>query len=181
MKPIRPIALTLLVAVTCAAFATASSAATPAAAGAAKKAKGSMTTKTSTDAPFWTGHPGPDAFRTMEEQRLGRAKALIAKISLVKGPRTVDNTLRVYDNALVELDMAASQASLMENVHPDSTIRTVAEKLSQEASALSTELSLDRKVYDALSAIPTAGLDAETKYYLEKTLRDFRLSGVDKD
>ena len=181
MKPIRPIALTLLVAATCAAFATTSVAATPAAAGTAKKAKGSMTTKTSTDAPFWTGHPGPDAFRTMEEQRLDRAKALIAKISEVKGPRTVENTLRVYDNALVELDMAASQASLMENVHPDSTIRTVAEKMSQNASALFTELSLNRGVYDALAAIPTAGLDAETQYYLEKTLRDFRLSGVDKD
>ncbi len=181
MKPIRPIALTLLVAATCASFASASSAATPAGTSAAKKAKGSMTTKIATDAPFWTGHPGPDAFRTMEEQRLERAKTLIATISAVKGPRTVENTLRVYDNALVELDMAASQASLMENVHPDSTIRTVAEKLSQEASALSTELSLNRGVYDALTAIPTAGLDAETKYYLEKTLRDFRLSGVDKD
>ena len=136
---------------------------------------------TATDAPFWAGHPGPDAFRTMEEQRLEHARVLIAKISAVTGSRTAENTLRVYDDALIELDAAASQASLIENVHPDSAIRTVAEKLSQEASALSTELSLNRDVYDALSAIPSAGLDAETRYYLEKTLRDFRLSGVDKD
>jgi thimet oligopeptidase len=53
--------------------------------------------------------------------------------------------------------------------------------MSQEISSFVTDLSLNRKVYDALAAVDTSKADAETRYYLAKTLRDFRLSGVDKD
>src|SRR5439155_1165475 len=73
------------------------------------------------------------------------------------------------------------QASLIQNVHPDSGVRSAAEMASQKAEALSTEMSLNRKLYDALAAIDLAGANAETRYYVEKTLRDFRLAGVDKD
>jgi thimet oligopeptidase len=97
------------------------------------------------------------------------------------GPRTIENTLRPYDDALLELDAVASQASLIENVHPDSALRTSAETASQKAQALFTEYSLHRPLYDALKAIDLSGADAETRHYVEKTLRDFRLSGVDKD
>src|SRR5207244_934415 len=72
-------------------------------------------------------------------------------------------------------------SSLISEVHPDSGLRTAAEKATQEASAFATELSLNRKVYDAVADIDTSGADAETRYYVWKTLRDFRLAGVDKD
>ena len=36
-------------------------------------------------------------------------------------------------------------------------------------------------MYDALSALDLSGADSETRYYVERTLRDFRLAGVDKD
>ncbi len=180
MRPVRGFAVALLAAGMCAAAAQAAT--TPTARPLATKAKGSMTqTETASSAPFWTGNPGPEAFRAAQEERLDRARALIAKLAASKPPYTVETTLRVFDNAQLELDAVGAQSSLMENVHPDSALRTAAEKLSQEASALGTDLSLNHKVYEALSAIPTTGLDAETKYYVEKTLRDFRLSGVDKD
>lgn len=41
--------------------------------------------------------------------------------------------------------------------------------------------SLNRAVYDALSSLDVSKADAETRYYVQKTLRDFRLAGVDKD
>jgi len=183
VKLIPGTVLALLCAGLCAAAATAATtaAARPARA-ATEKAKGSMTeTKTAPDAPFWTGNPGPEEFRSRQEARLERARALVAKLSASNAPHTLENTLRVYDDALLELDAVGSQSSLMENVHPDSAVRSAAEKLSQEASALSTELQLNRQAYDAIAAIPTTGLDPETRYYLEKTLREFRLAGVDKD
>jgi len=102
-------------------------------------------------------------------------------LAAVKGPRTLENTLQPYDDAVFELDGAASTSSLLENVHPDDAFRAAAEKASQAASAAGTALSLDRRVYDALTALKVPASDPETKYYLEKTLRDFRLSGVDKD
>ncbi len=133
------------------------------------------------DGPFWTGKPGPAAFAKRQDERLARARAAIAKLVAVKGPRTVENTLAVYDEAQIQMDAAGAQASLIENVHPDSTMRATAEEVSRKVSALATEISLDRRVYDALAAVDAGGADAETRFYLQRELRDFRLAGVDKD
>jgi thimet oligopeptidase len=133
------------------------------------------------DEPFWTGHPDVATFTAAHDARIARAQSLLATMRAVQGKRTIENTLRPYDNALLELDAAGSQSSLIENAHPDSALRTAAEEMSQKVSAVYTELSLDRGVYDALAALDLAGADAETKHYVEKTLRDFKLAGVDRD
>src|SRR5438876_1576761 len=133
------------------------------------------------DAPFWAARPNARAFTEIQKQRLARARAAIDRVVAVKGKRTIANTLRPYDDAILQLDATSAQSSLISEVHPDSSLRTAAEKATQAASAFATELSLNRKVYDALSAIDTTGADAETRYYVWRTLRDFRLAGVDKD
>ena len=135
----------------------------------------------SASTPFWTGHPSATQFASAQQQHLVKAKSAIDQVLAVKGKRTVENTLQVYDNAVLELDATSAQASLMSEVSPDSATRSAAEKATQAASAFSTELSLNRKVYDALAAIDTTQADPETRYYLWRTLRDFRLAGVDKD
>jgi thimet oligopeptidase len=133
------------------------------------------------NAPFWTGKPNAAQFKARTEKRLANAQAALDRVLAVKGKRTVANTLEPFDEIARQLDMAGSQSGLMEEVSPDSAIRTTAEGLSQQISRFVTELSLNRKVYDAIAAMDLTGADAETKYYVERTLRDFRLSGVDKD
>jgi thimet oligopeptidase len=131
--------------------------------------------------PFWTGHPSASQFAEVHKQHLAKAKSYIDQVLAVKGKRTVENTLRIYDNAVLELDATSAQSSLISEVSPDSVTRAAAEKATQEASAFATELSLNRKVYEALSAIDTTTVDPETRFYVWRTLRDFRLAGVDKD
>ena len=131
--------------------------------------------------PFFTGQPGAAEFRTRVEKRLSSARAALNRMVAVKGTRTIANTLAPYDEIWRQVDMAASQSGLMEQASPDSATRATAEALSQEISKFTTELSLDRRVYDALVAMSRTGADDETKHYLEKTLREFRLAGVDKD
>jgi thimet oligopeptidase len=133
------------------------------------------------DAPFWAARPDAAGFAKLEAQRLAATHKAIEQLAAVKGARTIANTLVPYDEAQIQLDAAAAQASLMEEVHPDSALRAVAEEESQKASALATEISLDRRVYDALAALDLSKADAETRYYVEHDLRDFRLAGVDKD
>jgi thimet oligopeptidase len=130
---------------------------------------------------FWTGHPNAAAFAKIHKQHLANAKAAIDRLLAVKGTRTIENTMRPYDDAILELDATSAQSSLMSNVHPDSALRNAADKAEQDASAFATELSLNRKVYDAIAALGTNQPDDETRYYVWRTLRDFRLSGVDKD
>ena len=133
------------------------------------------------DAPFWTGTPDAATFAARTAARLARARAAVARLLAVTRPRTIENTLRPYDDALLELDAAGSQSSLIENVHPDAALRAAAEAATQQVAAYATELSLDRGVYDALAGLDASGADEATRHYLERTLREFRLAGVDRD
>ena len=102
----------------------------------------------------------------------GRAKAKGADLA---------TTLRAFDAAFAALGEAASRASLARNVHPDPVLRDAAEAAEQEVDALSTELSLDRGLYDALAALDASREDGATRYLVAKSLRDFRRAGVDRD
>jgi thimet oligopeptidase len=133
------------------------------------------------NAPFWNGHPDAAQIKIRTEKRLALAKTAMDNMLAVKGAHTIANTLGQYDEIARQLDMAGSQCGLIEEVSPDSATRATAEEMDQEISKFSTDLSLNRNIYDALSSMDLAAADAETKYYVEKTLRDFRLSGVDKD
>ncbi len=133
------------------------------------------------DAPFWTGQRDAATFTKLNEDRLASAKQSLDRIVAVTGKRTIENTLRPYDEMLTYLDAVANQASLIKEVHPDESVRTAAEKINQKAEAFNTEISLNRGVYDALAVLDLTSADAETRYYVERTLRDFRLAGVDKD
>lgn len=133
------------------------------------------------DAAFWASSPDAATFAKWQEERLQKAKAALDRMLAVKGKRTVENTLVPYDEVLLYLDAAGQQSGVMQEVHPDANFRATAEKLSQKVAAFATDLSLNRAVFDAIKAIDLAGADAETRYYVERTLRDFRLAGVDKD
>lgn len=138
-------------------------------------------TQSSVDAPFWTGSPSAEVFAAVQQGRLSNARKALDRLLSVQGERTIENTLGPYDEVLTYLDAANSQSSLMEQVHPDAAVRATAEKLTQEVSAFATNISLNREVYDALVSIKTVDADPGTKHYVAKTLRDFGLSGVDKD
>ena len=133
------------------------------------------------NAPFWSAKPTAAQFSKLQEVRLAKARASVAKLVAVKGPRTIANTLQPYDDALRQLDLVGSQTSLIQNVHPEESLRTAAEKEQQAASAFGTELALNHQVYAALASLDTSKEDDATKYYVKKTLRDFKLAGVDKD
>lgn len=116
----------------------------------------------------------------------GREKIKLAKHTLAAlvsaGKETsAEEVLRQYNALSLALSDAGATASLLSNVHPDTAIRAAAETIEQEVSQCATDISLNRDLYDMLAAINTADLDAESKRLVEKTLRDFRRSGVDKD
>lgn len=144
-------------------------------------ALGTVSIMAAGDKPFWAKGLTSAKFSQMQEKRLKQADKILKKMLSLKGERTIKNTLKPYDEVLLLLDAAGAQASLMENVHPDENYRAAAEKISQKVSTFYSELSLNRGVYDALAALDVSKADAETKFYVEKTLRSFKLSGVDKD
>lgn len=90
-------------------------------------------------------------------------------------------SLTLYNDILVHVDRAMSQAGLLSQVHPDEAIRKHALLCEQEVSQFVTDLSLDKAVYAVLSRDSGANLTTDDQRMLEHTLRDFRRAGVDKD
>jgi thimet oligopeptidase len=134
-----------------------------------------------TQPSIWSTKPDVAAFEKIENGKLDAAQLSIDRIVAVKGPKTVDNTLSNYDEAIRQLNAALYFASLMEAVHPDAAFRDRATAMIRKVSAAQTALSLNRDVYQALAAVGASHADPATQYYLRRQLLEFRLAGVDKD
>jgi thimet oligopeptidase len=113
--------------------------------------------------------------------RLAAHEAALAALLAVEGPRTPENSLRPYDEAIEQLNLAGAQAGVLNSVAPDKAVRDQAQDEAQRVSMAGSALSLNRAVYDALSAISLEGASPATRHYVERTLLGYRLAGVDKD
>jgi thimet oligopeptidase len=128
----------------------------------------------------WEAGDDPASLERWVHGHMQRADAAVARVTAVKGARTLANTLRPYDDAVNELILATVQAQVLYGVGATKELRDKAQALTQEANAASTALSLNQPVYRALAAL-AAPADAATRHYLERTLLEYRLAGVDRD
>ncbi|HEY3837537.1 MAG TPA: M3 family metallopeptidase, partial [Bryobacteraceae bacterium] len=74
-----------------------------------------------------------------------------------------------------------SQVGLLDSVYPDKAIRDTAQAQAQIIAQAGVNLALNQKVYQALSQISAEEADPATRHYLDRTLLQYRLAGVDKD
>jgi len=135
----------------------------------------------SSQPPIWSTRPDIPAFEKIENDHLAAAQHALDAIVAVKEPRTIDNTLVLYDEAIRQINSASYLGGLMQAVHPDATFRDHATEMFRRASAAGTALSLNREVYQALAALDLTQTDPATRYYVQRQLLEFRLAGVDKD
>lgn len=129
----------------------------------------------------WVVAKTPAELQSWVDAHLAAEQADIAKLAAVKGPRTVENTLRPFDDAQDELATASTNAYLMFSLADTAPLRDKGQALLAKISQAKTELSLNRLVYDALKAVPQSGLNSGTRYYVQHSLLEYRLSGVDRD
>jgi thimet oligopeptidase len=129
----------------------------------------------------WKQGNDPALLEAWVNQRLGAVKADVDKLLAVTGPRTVENTLRPFDDSQNELALAGSNAYLMFSLGDTAPLRDKGQALAASISSVNTDLNLNQKVYHALAAIPLPKDDPATRHYLERTLLEYRLAGVDKD
>jgi thimet oligopeptidase len=122
-----------------------------------------------------------EALAAWVASRLAAHEAALAALLAVEGPRTPENSLRLYDAAIEQLSLAGAQAGILNSVAADKAVRDQAQMEAQRVSMAGSALSLNRAVYEALAAIDLTGADPATKHYVERTLLSYRLAGVDKD
>jgi thimet oligopeptidase len=129
----------------------------------------------------WASNPNVTQWEQTENDRLDAAQKSIDQLVAVKGPRTIENTLAPYDEAVRQLDAAAYLAQIVEEVHPDAAFRDHATAMTTKAGDAQTALSLNQDVYKALASLDMSHADAASRYYVQRQLLEFRLAGVDKD
>src|ERR1700679_3966923 len=127
------------------------------------------------------GAESAEALAAWVSARLAAHEAALSCLLAVEGPRTPENSLRLYDMAIEYLSLAGAQAGVLNSVAADKAVRDQAQNEAQRVAMAASALSLNRGVYDALSAIDLEGASPATRHFVERTLLSYRLSGVDKD
>lgn len=89
--------------------------------------------------------------------------------------------LQAINELDIQLDGPLSRTSLLSNVHPNAALREAAQNCQQRFVALLGDISLSRPLYNHLARLDLESLDALDRRFVEKMLRDFRRSGVDKE
>jgi thimet oligopeptidase len=130
---------------------------------------------------LWDAPLTPETLQKRVEAQLALTQKYIDQMLAVTGPRTIENTLVPYDDASLHLDAAGMQAGVLQRVSPDASVRDMAQLMVQKISAAGTALSLNQPLYTALAAVDISNADAATKFYVTRSLLEFRLAGVDKD
>ncbi|EWT00142.1 peptidase M3 [Intrasporangium oryzae NRRL B-24470] len=137
-----------------------------------------------TTAPTPLPLPAPtdwlDWVGTRADEQLARTRELVDGLKS-DPPAEPLEVLRVWNDAQVALSNAASVGSFFSEVHPDKAVRDRADELMQAVQKLDTDLGLDTELYAVFAGLDGSGLDADAARVLERTLRDFRRSGVDRD
>jgi thimet oligopeptidase len=127
------------------------------------------------------GAASSEALAAWVGARLAAHEAALASLLAIKGERTPENSLRLYDAAIEQLNLAGAQAGVLNSVAADKAVRDQAQLEAQRVAMAGSALSLNRAVYEALAAIDLEGASAATKHFVQRTLLSYRLSGVDKD
>ncbi|KNX37608.1 M3 family metallopeptidase [Luteipulveratus halotolerans] len=111
---------------------------------------------------------------------LDRARGLVDELKAAP-PSEPSAVLRHWNEIGIALANASSVASLMSEVHPLPAVREAADSAMQRIDAFSTDLGLDRDLFEVIDGVDVSGLDAAAQRVHEHALRDFRRSGVDRD
>jgi thimet oligopeptidase len=131
------------------------------------------------------GAASAEALSAWVRARLAAHEAALAALLAVEGPRSTENTLRLYDAAIEQLSLAGAQSGVLNSVAADKAVRDQAQLEAQRVAMVGSALSLNRAVYEALAAIDldraSSPISAATRHFVNRTLLSYRLAGVDKD
>jgi thimet oligopeptidase len=134
------------------------------------------------------GEPSPppaasvaEVFSAQCAEDLEQTSALLARLETYQGPMTVTGVLEPFNEFEAALFDGSQGPGLMQRVHPDPSVREAAAECERGFAALETRAQLSRPLYERIAAVDVSGEDARTRRFAELTLRDFRLSGIDRD
>lgn len=101
-----------------------------------------------------------------------------SQLEAERGAATLTGTFQRYDDLVNLLTAASSEFALYRQVMADDARRQAAANCEVKIAGAQTRLSLSRRVYDRLKAIPLGKADPATRLYFARTLASFERAGV---
>lgn len=123
----------------------------------------------------------PERFLASCLADIQRARAHVETLMALRAPRDTVAALTAYDDAIALLDDAVGRSGIAASAHPDADFREAGRRCEQDVEAARTDISLDHRLYRALTSLRLDGQDAATRRWVARVLRDFRRAGVDRD
>jgi thimet oligopeptidase len=111
---------------------------------------------------------------------IAEARGALERIIAAPGRRTVDNTLRPYDDVRIGLN-AARMVEFFANNHPDRDVRVAAIQPTRRFREFNDAIRLDPRLYNAIAEIDASHADDTTRFYIDRELATFRAAGVELD
>jgi thimet oligopeptidase len=124
---------------------------------------------------------GPDALRRASTDAIERSQRELDAIVGSRAPRTVESVLDPLDLLLARVRDVGSHGSLIFAVHPDEATRAAGRDLSESADRFFNAFRLNDGAYGALRALDLGAAEADTRFAVDKILREMRRAGVEKD
>ena len=127
----------------------------------------------------WNYKIEPSDLAQICDDVLNSSKNMLKKIEDDISNPTLSSVFIPYDEMGKNLQKI-QHVWYMKSVHPDAELRNVATECAQKYSSFATEVNLSRKLYDRIALIDQVDLTDSEKLMVERRLKDFKKSGVDK-
>ena len=103
-----------------------------------------------------------------------------AALEAEAGNASLNTTLAKYDDLQNLIGAFSGEATLYREAMADDARRSVGAECEVRAAAAATKLGLSRPIYDRLKAIDAKKADANTRWYLSRTLAAYERAGIAK-
>jgi len=125
--------------------------------------------------------PDEDWAAWLDERGRGALRTAGDQVATLKTAADGDAAiLQLWNDASISVSNASAVTSLLSSVHPDAAVIELAEAIEVEVRRFTSDLLLDRDVFERLSSLPEDGLDPGARRVLRDALRSFRRAGVDQ-
>ena len=104
-----------------------------------------------------------------------------ATLEAQPAPYTVERTLKAYDDLQALYYFSGAEFYSFSQSADSAEKRAAGIDCYNRLESVSTGIGLSRPIYDRLKAVDASGEDAETRYYLARTLADYERAGVGFD
>ncbi len=126
------------------------------------------------------GAASAEALAAWVSARLAAHEAALAALLAVEGERTPENSLRHFDAAIEQLNLAGAQAGMLNSVAADKAVRDQAQ-MKRNAWRWRQRAEPESRGVRRAGGDQPGRRERATKHYVERTLLGYRLAGVDKD